>query len=110
MPCPKGSFKSLPDYRLHKPSGRAVVTLGGRDHYLGTHGSRESHALYDRLVSEWLAGGRSNGAATVSGDAPGITVVEVIAAFWRHAQTYYRRPDGSPTSELKRTFVMPCGP
>ena len=24
-----------PSYRLHKPSGQAVVTLDGRDHYLG---------------------------------------------------------------------------
>jgi hypothetical protein len=28
-------------------------------------------------------------------------VVELAAAFWRHAQTYYRKPDGTPTSEVK---------
>ncbi len=31
--------KKLPSYRLHKVSGHAVVTIGGRDHYLGLHGS-----------------------------------------------------------------------
>jgi len=41
-----------PSYRLHRPSGQAVVTLDGRDHYLGKHGSRGSRAEYDRLVSE----------------------------------------------------------
>ena len=27
--------KSLPSYRLHKASGRAAVTLDGKDPYLG---------------------------------------------------------------------------
>jgi hypothetical protein len=27
-------------------------------------------------------------------------VAELIAAFWAHAKSYYRRPDGSATSEL----------
>jgi hypothetical protein len=45
----------IPSYRLHKPSGRAVVTLSGRDHYLGAHGSPESRREYDRLVAGWLA-------------------------------------------------------
>lgn len=29
-------------YRLHRPSGRAVVTINGRDIYLGSHGCRDS--------------------------------------------------------------------
>jgi len=33
------STEELPSYRLHKPSGRGVVTLDGRDIYLGPHGS-----------------------------------------------------------------------
>ena len=47
-----------PAYRLHKPSGRAVVTLGRKDFYLGPHGSDESRREYDRVVAEWLANGR----------------------------------------------------
>ncbi len=31
-----------PSYRLHKPTGLAVVTLDGRDIYLGRFGSAES--------------------------------------------------------------------
>jgi len=102
MPRPRGSFKALPNYRLHKPSGRAVVTLAGRDHYLGAYGSKESRDLYDRVVGEWLASGRvQTPDAAPTGATAGITVVEVIAAFWRHAQTYYRRPDGTTTKELR---------
>lgn len=34
----------VPKYRLHRPSGQAVVTLAQRDHYLGAHGSEASKA------------------------------------------------------------------
>ena len=47
----------VPKYRLHKPSGRAVVTFREfGDIYLGEHGSEESKAEYRRLVSEYLTG------------------------------------------------------
>ena len=39
-----------PTYRLHKATGQAVVTLGGRDIYLGRHGTPESQAEYDRIL------------------------------------------------------------
>ena len=32
--------KHLPSYRLHKPTGQAVVTLNGKDNYLGRHGTK----------------------------------------------------------------------
>ncbi|MGD0462866.1 MAG: hypothetical protein ABSB74_10300 [Tepidisphaeraceae bacterium] len=48
----------LPRYRLHRRSGQAIVTLNGRDHYLGPHGSQTSIAEYDRLIAEWLTSGR----------------------------------------------------
>ena len=48
----------VPRYRRHKRSGQAIVTLNGRDHYLGPHGSQTSVSEYDRLVAEWLASGR----------------------------------------------------
>ena len=51
------STPRVPSFRLHKPSGRAVVTLDGRDYYLGDHGSGESRDRYARLISEWTANG-----------------------------------------------------
>jgi hypothetical protein len=48
----------LPKYRRHKASGHALVTLCGHDYYLGSHGTKTSKTEYDRLISEWLAGGR----------------------------------------------------
>ena len=50
--------KSVPSYRHHKPTGQAVVTLNGKDFYLGPWKSKASIAEYDRLIGEWLANGR----------------------------------------------------
>ena len=44
----------LPTYRHHKASGQTVVTLNGRDVYLGRHHSSESREKYKRVVQEWL--------------------------------------------------------
>lgn len=60
---PKLTHK-LPSYRLHKVSGNAVVTLNGRDHYLGAHGSPESVDAYKRLIGEWTTAGPAAAIAT----------------------------------------------
>lgn len=39
----------VPKCRLHKASGQAVVTLSGRDVYLGKYGSGETAAATNRL-------------------------------------------------------------
>jgi integrase len=96
MPRPK-SLK--PSYCLDKSSGRAFVTLNGKRTYLGVHGSQASRDEYDRVIGEWIAGGR--GAIVATPQAPsGVTVSVVVAAFWQHAQTYYRTEDGTPTQEV----------
>ena len=84
-----------PKYRKHKRSGQAVVTLNGRDYYLGPHGSRISRAEYDRVVSEWLINGRRLPSAD---DRPQLIITELIAAYWEWAQTYYVK-NGEPTGE-----------
>jgi hypothetical protein len=48
----------IPSYRHHKPSGQAVVTLNGKDFYLGLWQSEVSKAEYERLVGEWLGSTR----------------------------------------------------
>jgi hypothetical protein len=50
--------RRIPQYRKHRATGRAIVTLSGRDDYLGRHGTKTSRVEYDRLVSEWLLNGR----------------------------------------------------
>ena len=49
---------ATPKYRLHKGTGQAIVTIDGRDIYLGKHGSRPSKFEYKRLIGEWFQNGR----------------------------------------------------
>ena len=58
--------QAVPKYRKHKQSGQAIVTLGGRDHLLGPHGTKTSKAEYDRLIGEWLQNGRHQCASTLT--------------------------------------------
>jgi len=85
-----------PKYRRHKASGQAMVTLNSKDFYLGPHGSRASVREYDRLIAEWLANDRF---LPNEVDSP-ITMEELLAAFWQHAEHYYVGLDGKPTKEL----------
>ena len=94
--------KSPPSLRRHKPNQQAVVTLNGRDHYLGSWPNNlkvapgEVRSAYDALISEWLGNGRQS----VDNALPPITVAELILQFWeRYATIYYRHFDGSPTIE-----------
>src|SRR5262249_7048274 len=87
-----------PSYRLHRPSGQAVVPLNGRDISLGRYGTPESRAEYDRLISEWLTNGRRL-AATASESGADLTINEMLLPYLRHDDSYYRKPDGRPTSE-----------
>ena len=51
----------LPKLRHHKPSGQAVVTLGGRDVYLGRWGSQDSKSRYRAAIAEWMNEGSPRG-------------------------------------------------
>ena len=86
----------VPTYRLHKSSGRAVVTLSGRDVFLGKFGTPESRERYARVIGEWEAAGRQ-----LVTHADDLTIDELIAHFWTWAQVYYRKPDGTPSGELQ---------
>lgn len=80
-----------PAYTLHKPSGQARVRIGGKDHYLGAFGTKESREEYDRLIDQFYVN---------EGDVTPVTITvrELTVLFIRHAYAYYRR-DGEPTGE-----------
>lgn len=94
MPRPKNS---VPTYRRHSSSGQACVWLNGRDVYLGKYNSPESRAEYARLVAELAA---APAAPPTLSRRSGPTVDEVLLAFWRWAESHYRRPDGTPTNQI----------
>lgn len=91
MPYPESH---IPKYRKHRASGQAIVTLNGQDHYLGPHGTRASHLAYDRLILEYLSADRQ----APQPAEPRLSMVELLAAYWRHCKGYYVK-HGEPTQE-----------
>lgn len=95
---------SIPSYRLHRPSGQAVVTLtnpgrGEKDYYLGPYKSPESRSEYARLLAEWTAAGRC---LPHAGPTPAdLTVNELMVRYWAHVEGYYRDAGGKPTAEVE---------
>jgi integrase len=95
---------SVPSYRLHKQSGQAIVTLSDgmgqrRDVLLGKFGTVGSRQEYARVIAEWEANGRRL-PDSKQGNSADMAVNELVLAFLRHAETHYRRADGTPTNEL----------
>jgi len=80
-----------------------VVTLHGRDHYPGPHGTDESKAEYDRLIAEYLVRGRhappAPGASDESQSSDDLTLNEVFARYWDGHVIHYYRKHSRPTSE-----------
>lgn len=93
--------KRIPKLCQHKASGRALVTLNGKDFYLGAWGSPEAPEEYNRLIAEWLANGRCLPRVLrpgQSGTSSDPTINELLIAYWQHCKTYYVK-NGQPSSE-----------
>jgi integrase len=90
-----------PSYRLHRPRNCAVVTIDGKNHYLGPYDSPESHEKYARLIAQWRRNGNHLPPAPSSRGEPDsrLLVSELILAYFRHAETYYVK-HGRQTSEV----------
>jgi hypothetical protein len=86
----------VPSYRLHKPSGRAIVKHQGRVFYIGKYGTKASKAEYARLLALWSADESAIASAATRDD---FTIVELLAAFRQHALEHYRR-NGQPTRSI----------
>ncbi|MEQ8790065.1 MAG: site-specific integrase [Pirellulaceae bacterium] len=86
-------IKRKPSYLLHKPTGQARVRIDGKDHYLGPHDSPESRERYEALVTQWLLRNGDTTQYTLSVDDLALLYIEF-------ASSYYRKPNGEPTSEI----------
>ncbi|HVU90112.1 MAG TPA: hypothetical protein VHD36_22460 [Pirellulales bacterium] len=60
---------------------------------MGPHGGKTSVREYDRLVGEWLAGGR---VLVAQVERHGMTIAELCRAYKAFAERYYRK-EGRPT-------------
>src|SRR5690606_12919743 len=87
--------------RRHKATGQAVVTINGKDIYLGKFDSAKSRAEYNRIIAEWTA----NQGTLPRQQTSDLTIAELCAAFFRHAQP--RRH--APSRGAKTYFSDPPG-
>ena len=94
------SSKRTPSYRLHRQSGRAVVTLNGRDIYLGKYGSAASKKKYKQLLAEWTAGG----AKISHGLESRATIAMLAADYLTHCEEYY--PDTSNSEKVQIRLAL----
>ncbi|HKQ48604.1 MAG TPA: site-specific integrase [Phycisphaerae bacterium] len=85
----------VPKFRIHKATQQAYVELSGKRFYLGFHEAPEAKRKYHAMVAEWMANGRQ---LRVAQDQ--ITVKELIARYWLHAERYYRNSEGQLSREL----------
>ncbi|VTS04862.1 tyrosine-type recombinase/integrase [Tuwongella immobilis] len=95
---------SLPAILRHKDNQLGYINLSGELHYLGywpPEMARPPLSIVekaDSLIAEWISLGRrplSNARGT------GRTINEIIVAFFKHGESYYRHADQTPTGELE---------
>ncbi len=86
-----------PTYRLHA-TGQSFVQRKGRRCYLGKHGSNESKERYSGFVAEVWS---KPAAVQPTSPTPGtdFLIVQLAAAYWCHAEGYYRKDD-EPSEQL----------
>lgn len=90
----------IPSLRHHKASGLAVVTLSGKDHYLGPWGEPAAQKRYESLIAQWIGGGRrplSEIIGTTKDGTPTLTVGGLCERYSEHVNQTYRKR-GKPTS------------
>jgi len=83
--------------RLHKASGQAYVVLSGKAIYCGKPDDPATEQRYHRALAEWMAAGRQ-----LPADPNTITVKELLARFWAHAEQYYRTLTDGRSKELEQ--------
>ncbi|MEX0784682.1 MAG: site-specific integrase [Dehalococcoidia bacterium] len=93
MPKSNRTTVRKPAHKLHKPSGRGRVQIGGKSFYTGPWGTVEAEEKYDELVTEWMA--RRDVSRAM------LTVEELALLYMEHAETYYQK-NGEPTTEVAK--------
>lgn len=95
-----------PSYRVHRPSGQAIVGIEGKTFYLGPWGSPASREEYDRIIGRWMSNGRHL-PRDGHGVAP-ITIAELVERYVPHAEETYPT-NVSAIAATCRYLVRHCG-
>lgn len=88
------SLDRPPRYRRHNASGQALVTIHGKDHYLGKYKWAASLEAYKRLVAEWI---EVDGRLTEPRHATSVS--ELILAYLMFVKSYLSAPSVFGRSE-----------
>jgi len=86
----------VPQFRVHKGSGQGYANAWGRRIYFGKHDLPDAMRRYHEFVAEYMANG---GQPPVQPDQ--MTIKELIARFWVHAEGYYLDAAGNPSTEIE---------
>jgi len=89
--------RRVPSLRLHKASGQAYVVLSGKAFYCGKPDDPAAEQRYHKALAEWMAAGRQ-----LPANPNTITVKELLARFWTHAEQYYRTITDGRAKELEQ--------
>jgi integrase len=88
----------VPKYRRHA-NGQVFVQIKGRRLYLGKFGSQESHDRYAKFIADLPKAAERIAAQRSSRFPARFSINELIVAYMRHAQEYYRKPAQDGKSE-----------
>ena len=87
----------VPSLRHHKASGQAYTVLSGKAIYFGQWDDPQAEQRYHQAIAEWIAAGKQ-----LPADPSTITVKELLARFWTHAEKYYRTVTDGRVKELEQ--------
>ena len=87
----------IPSYRRKKVGKHiyGLVVLNGKEIYLGKWNTRASKQEYDRVIGEWLAGGKLPEESSL------VSVTEVAVNYTQEMKKRYQDKDGNATEEYK---------
>jgi integrase len=87
---------SLPSYRHHRARNCGVVTIDGKDYYLGRYGTPASKQKYAALIRAWQERQQQAIPPTEEPLRPTErpTINELILAYLKHASAYYKLHHG----------------
>ena len=91
----RGRSKSAPKYRLHKRSGQVVVSINGKDIYLGKHSTEESQQRYRAAIADHWASPTEAPKVSIQKPNGATTITQLAVEFAK----YTKRKHGENGSE-----------
>ena len=81
---------NIPSYRLHKPTGQAIVSLCGKIFYLGKYKSKASRERYTELIADYAANNRKLPPTRSQSE---ILIEKLVFNYLSYAEKYYSNND-----------------